>query len=137
LGELVKCKTSKSILPPKSPVRPDISGSLSGFQRSSPDMSGLSALSRVTPALSSFLAGFQRWCSDMSDPRSVHFRISDTPTARFPCGAIRGPPRLSIRVGHSVQLANTLRLSLELLTSLLQASFKSKLPRRDLSLTLE
>jgi hypothetical protein len=27
LGELVKCKTSKSILPPKSPVRLDISGS--------------------------------------------------------------------------------------------------------------
>jgi hypothetical protein len=137
LGELVKCKTSKSILPPKSPVRSDISGSLSRFQRSSSDMSGLSALSRVTPALFGFLAGFQRWCSDMSDPRPVHFRVSDTPTARFPCGAIKGPPRLSIRVGHSVQLANTLRLSLELLTSLLQVSFKSKLPRRDLSLTLE
>jgi hypothetical protein len=26
-GELVKCKISKSILPSKSPVRPDISGS--------------------------------------------------------------------------------------------------------------
>jgi hypothetical protein len=30
-----------------------------------------------------------------------------------------------------------LRHSLEILTSLLQASFKSKLPKRDLSLTLE
>jgi hypothetical protein len=27
LGDLVKCKILKSILPPKSPVRPDISGS--------------------------------------------------------------------------------------------------------------
>jgi hypothetical protein len=44
---------------------------------------------------------------------------------------------LSSPVGHSVQLANTLRHSLELQTSLLQASFKSKLPMRDLSLTLE
>jgi hypothetical protein len=33
LDELVKCKTSKSILPPKSPVRPDICNSLAGFQR--------------------------------------------------------------------------------------------------------
>jgi hypothetical protein len=47
------------------------------------------------------------------------------------------PPRLSIRVGHSFQLTNTLRHSLELPTSLLQDSFKSKLPMRDLSLTLE
>jgi hypothetical protein len=47
------------------------------------------------------------------------------------------PPHLSSPIGHSVQLANTLRHSLELPTSLLQASFKSKLPGRDLSLTLE
>jgi hypothetical protein len=33
LSELVECKTSKSILPPKSPVRPDISVPLAGFQR--------------------------------------------------------------------------------------------------------
>jgi hypothetical protein len=31
LGELVKCKTSKSILPPKSPVRPDKSSSWADF----------------------------------------------------------------------------------------------------------
>jgi hypothetical protein len=47
------------------------------------------------------------------------------------------PPRLSSLVGHSVQLTNTLRHSLEIPTSLLQASFKSKFPGRDLSLTLE
>jgi hypothetical protein len=47
------------------------------------------------------------------------------------------PPCLSSPVGHSVQHGNTLRQSLELPTSLLQASFKSKLTRRDLSLTLE
>jgi hypothetical protein len=40
-------------------------------------------------------------------------------------------------VGHSFHIANILRHSLELPTSLLQASFKSKLSRRDLSLTLE
>jgi hypothetical protein len=36
-----------------------------------------------------------------------------------------------------VHIANTLRHSLELPTSLIQASLKSNLPRRDLSLTLE
>jgi hypothetical protein len=40
LGELMKCKTSKSILPSKSPVRPDISSPLAGFQRLWPSMSG-------------------------------------------------------------------------------------------------
>jgi hypothetical protein len=43
LGELVKCKTSKSILPPKTPIRPDISGLLAGFQRLWSDMSGSQA----------------------------------------------------------------------------------------------
>jgi hypothetical protein len=47
------------------------------------------------------------------------------------------PPRLSSTVGHSFHIVNTLRHSPELTTSLLQGSFKSKLPRRDLSLTLE
>jgi hypothetical protein len=63
--------------------------------------------------------------------------LSHTPTARFPWGAIKGPPHISILVGHLFQLVNTLRHSLGLPTSLLQASFKSKLPRRDLSLTVE
>jgi hypothetical protein len=52
-------------------------------------------------------------------------------------GAIKGPSRLSSTVDHSFHIANTLRHSLELPTSLLQASFKSKFARRDLSLTLE
>jgi hypothetical protein len=56
--------------------------------------------------------------------------------ARFPWGYKRPPP-LSTRVGHSYHLTNTLRHSLELPTSLLQALFKSKLPMRDLNLTLE
>jgi hypothetical protein len=47
------------------------------------------------------------------------------------------PPRLSSTVGHSFHIANTLRHSLVLLTSLLQALFKSNIPSRDLSLTLE
>jgi hypothetical protein len=40
-------------------------------------------------------------------------------------------------VDHSFHIANTLKCSLELPTSLLQASFKSKFPMRDLRLTLE
>jgi hypothetical protein len=73
----------------------------------------------------------------MSGPRLGHIRVFDTPTGRFPWGVIKGPLCLFRPVGHSVQLVNTLRQSLELPTSLLQASFKFKLPRRDLSLTLE
>jgi hypothetical protein len=46
-------------------------------------------------------------------------------------------PRLSRMVGHLFHIANTLIYSLELPTSLLQASFISKLSRRDLRLTLE
>jgi hypothetical protein len=46
------------------------------------------------------------------------------------------PPHLSSIVGHSFHIANTLRHSLVLPTSLLQASFKFKLSMRDLSLTL-
>jgi hypothetical protein len=83
------------------------------------NISDLSALSRVTLALSSFLARFQRWWQDMSRPRPGHVRVSDTPTARFPWGAIKAPPPcLSRRVSHSFHLANTLRHSLELSTSL-------------------
>jgi hypothetical protein len=44
---------------------------------------------------------------------------------------------LASMIGHSFHIANTLRHSLELPTSLLQASFKSKLSGRDLSLILE
>jgi hypothetical protein len=54
-----------------------------------------------------------------------------------PNGGYKRLPHLSSTVGHSFHIANTLRHSLELLTSLLQASFKSKLPRWDLRLTLE
>jgi hypothetical protein len=86
--------------------------------------------------ISSPQARFQRGWSDMSDPRLRHVWVSDTPTARFSWG-YKMPPHLSSTIGHSFHIANTLRHSLELPTSLLQASFKSKLPRRDLSLTLE
>jgi hypothetical protein len=73
----------------------------------------------------------------MSGPRPGHVRVSDTPMARLSWEAIKGLPRLSSTVDHLFRIANTLRHSLELPTSLLQASFKSKLPRRDLRLTLE
>jgi hypothetical protein len=73
----------------------------------------------------------------MSGPRPGHVRVSDTPTARFSWEAIKCPSRLSSIGGHSFHIANTLRHSLELPTSLLQDSFKSKLPRRDLSRILE
>jgi hypothetical protein len=89
------------------------------------------------PNISGPQAGLQRGVPDMSDPRPGHVRISDTPTARFSWGAIKVPSCLSSMVGHSFHIVNTLRHSFELPTSLLQDSFKSKLPRRDLSLTLE
>jgi hypothetical protein len=73
----------------------------------------------------------------MSGPEPGHVQISDTSIGQIALGAIKGPPCLSSLVGHSIQLENTLRHSLELQTSLPQAPFKSKLPRRDLSLTLE
>jgi hypothetical protein len=40
LGESVKCKSSKTILSPKFPIRLDLSGFLTGFQRARSDMSG-------------------------------------------------------------------------------------------------
>jgi hypothetical protein len=82
-------------------------------------------------------AGFQRGWPDMSDPRSGHVRVSDTPMARFSWRAIKGPPCIFSTVGHSFHIANTLRHSLELPTSLLQVSFKFKHHRRDLKLTFE
>jgi hypothetical protein len=60
-----------------------------------------------------------------------------TPQRLDSLGGYKRPLRLSSMVGHSFHIANTLRHSLELPTSLLQASFKSKLPTRDLRLTLE
>jgi hypothetical protein len=60
----------------------------------SPDMSGLSALSRVKspePDLSSSIVGFQRWLPDMSVTQPGHVRVSDTPMNRFPWGAIKVP----------------------------------------------
>jgi hypothetical protein len=73
----------------------------------------------------------------MSGPRPEHVQVSDTSNGQIPLGAIKDPPCLSSLVGHSVQLANTLRYYIELQTSPAQALFKSKLPRRDLSLTHE
>jgi hypothetical protein len=73
----------------------------------------------------------------MSGPRPGHVRVYDTPTARFSWEAVKGPPCLSITIGHSFHIANTFKHSLKLPTSLHQASFKSKHPRRDLKLTLE
>jgi hypothetical protein len=73
----------------------------------------------------------------MSGPRPGHVRVSDTPTARFSWGAIKGPLRLSSMRGHLFHITNTLRHSFDLPTSLVQASFKSKHPMRDLKLTFE
>jgi hypothetical protein len=58
----------------------------------------------------------------MSSPQPEHDRVSDTSMARFSWGAIKGPPRLSSTFDRSFYIANTLRHSLELPTSLLQAS---------------
>jgi hypothetical protein len=85
---------------------------------------------RLSSRVSETVAGHVR-------PRPGHVLVSNIPTTRFSWGAIKGPPCHSSTVGHSFYIANTLRHSLELPTSLLQASFKSKLSRRDSRLTLE
>jgi hypothetical protein len=66
LGELMKYKLSKSILPPKSHVRLDISDPLARFQKLWMDISGpqarhvrSSSLSRVNPAYSAPYLGFR------------------------------------------------------------------------------
>jgi hypothetical protein len=89
------------------------------------------------PHISDPQARLQRGWPDMFGPRPEHVRVSDTPMARFSWGGYKRLPRLSSTGGHSFYIANILKHSLELPTSLLQASFKSKLPRRYLSLTLE
>jgi hypothetical protein len=78
---------------------------------------------RLSPGLdmSGPQTNFQRGVSDMSGPRPGHVQVSDTPTARFSRGAIKGPPYLSSTVDHSFHIANTLRHSIELPT------FSSKL----------
>jgi hypothetical protein len=119
--------------------RPDISNPIARFQRGWPDMSDLTKFPwRLSsrPVISGPQAGFQRGWSDMSGPWPRHIRVSDTQRLDSLEG-YKSPPRLSSSVGHSIHIANTLRHSIELPTSLLQASFKSKLPKRDLSLTLE
>jgi hypothetical protein len=121
-----------------------LSDFLAGFQRPNPNMSG-SQSEHVWPI--HLISGFPSLIQLLSRvPEMVigHVRPPTQtcpgfwyPMARFSWGAIKGLTHLSSRVGHSVQLVNTLRHTLELPTSLLQASFRSKLPRRDLSLTFE
>jgi hypothetical protein len=89
------------------------------------------------PDISGPQASFQRSWPDMSSPRPGHVWISNTSTARFSWGAIKDTPHLSSTVGHLFHIVNNLRHSLELPNFLLPASLKSKIPRRDLSLTLE
>jgi hypothetical protein len=107
---------------PKSSVtksQPDLLGLLIGFLKVFSNMSGLSPLSRVKapePDMSGFQDGFQRWLPDMSRPSPDMSKFLTPPTGRFPWGGgvIKGLPCLPSLVGHSVQLANTLRHSLEL-----------------------
>jgi hypothetical protein len=73
----------------------------------------------------------------MSGPQLGHVGVSNTLTVRFFLGSYERLLRLSGMVGHSFHITNTFRYSLELPTSLLHASFKSKHRRRDLRLTLE
>jgi hypothetical protein len=95
------------------------------FSRTCPalslDMSGLSALTQVKslePDISGSQARFQIAWPNMSGPQPEHVWVSETPKGRFPWGAIKGPAHLPSPVNHSFELANTLRRSLELQTSL-------------------
>jgi hypothetical protein len=83
------------------------------------------------PDISAPQAGFQSSWPDMSGPRPRHVWVSDTPMARFSWGAIKGPPRLSSTVGHLFHIATIWD------TLLSSQPLSSKLPRRDLRLTLE
>jgi hypothetical protein len=149
LGELVKWKFLNHTHKPKIPVHPNISELWTGFQNLllghvwasgpllwlslGPDMSGLSAHNPgevLELDLFGSQSGSQRAWPDI--PGSL-----TPPTGRFLWGATKGSPCPSSLSGHSVQRTNTFRHSLELQTSLPQAPFKSKLPRRDLSLNLE
>jgi hypothetical protein len=122
-----------------------LSGFLSGFHRPNSDMSGPQPYQASYPRLpQSYQASYPRlphliWLlSQVPEMVTGHVWVSDTQRLDFLRGwAIKGPPRHSNKVDHSVQLVKSLIYSLELSTSLLQASFKSKLPMRDLSLTLE
>jgi hypothetical protein len=60
-----------------------------------------------------------------------------TPQQLDSLGGYKRLTRLSSTVGHSFHITNTLRHSFELTTSLIQASLKSNLSRRDLTLTIE
>jgi hypothetical protein len=77
--------------------------------------------------------GFQRVLLDMSGPHPRHVRVSDTSNGQIPLGATKGLPHLSSPFGHSVQLAYSLKHSLELKLTLPQASLQTKVSRRDLS----
>jgi hypothetical protein len=81
-------------------------------------------------------ATFQRGLTGMSSPPLPDPDMSGflTPERLYSLGST---PRLSRMADHLFHIANTLIYSLELPTSLLQASFISKLSRRDLRLTLE
>jgi hypothetical protein len=80
LGELVKCKTLKTIFQPKFSEMLDISGLQTGFQRGFPDKSVpqprivqaslLPQLLSPWPDLSGPLTGFQRGLSDMFGTQS-------------------------------------------------------------------
>jgi hypothetical protein len=123
-----------------------LSGFLSRFQRPNSDMSGPQPYQASYPRLPQpYQASYPRLphlirlLSQVPEMVVGHVWVSDTQRIDFlrGGGAIKGLPHHSNKVGHSVQLVKSLIYSLELSTSLLQASFKSKLPMRDLSLTLE
>ena len=134
-------------LPPKSPVRPDISGLLAGFQWGLPDMSGpwpghirpIPIPKRLSPG-----TGQVRFPSRVPVRLAGHVRpLTRTcpglwhPNGQIPFGGYKREPTPPLYIWSLISTCKPFWGTLLSSQPLFQAPFKSKLLRRDLSLTLE
>jgi hypothetical protein len=90
--------------------KPDYINSNQTCPTPSLDMSGLSVLSQVKAHNRTPLPGSREVYRTCPAPTRICLGLWH-PNGQIPLGAIKDPPRLSSSIGHSVQLANTLRHS--------------------------